>query len=60
MSIKGMFVQVGGYREVAKSVEVPVDFEKSGFCRPGLPEGKRRNRCLLVWMSVPAKMNNCK
>jgi hypothetical protein len=31
MSIKGIFVQVGGYREVANEVEVPADLEKSGI-----------------------------
>lgn len=48
----------GGYREVAKEVEDPVDLEKL-VVSPAPARGEKKNRCLLLGMLVPAKMNSC-
>jgi len=62
MSIKGIFVQVGGYREVANEVEVPADLEKSGIVARACQRVKEKSMPanFFLGMSVPAKMNNCK
>jgi len=52
-----MLFCTGGYREVAKEVEDPVDLERFVVCRPCLPEGGKKEESMPATLDVGARQD---